>query len=96
MPILNGDAATTAMPLLYNKEVLDHKAALQVLEKDYESRDGLDVRTLLDSTHNGALTYNDFLVLPGYIGNAVSLSCATRLTNRPQASPPLKLPSTPP
>ena len=73
MPILNGDAVT-GTPLLRNQEVLDYKTALKVLDADYESRDGLDVHTLLDSRENGALTYNDFLVLPGYIGNIDSPS----------------------
>jgi IMP dehydrogenase len=68
MPILNGDAVT-GMPLFRNQKILDYKTALNVLEKDYESRDGLDVHTLLDSKENGALTYNDFLILPGFIGN---------------------------
>ncbi len=90
MPIFNGDAATTTVPLLRNQRVLDHTKALEVLKEDYESRDGLDVQTLLDSQQNGALTYNDFLVLPGYIGNAVSLSCWTRLTNLLQALQPQK------
>ncbi|KAL8400071.1 hypothetical protein RB594_000472 [Gaeumannomyces avenae] len=50
---------------------LDFKNAEELLE-EYESRDGLDVRQLLDSKVNGGLTYNDFLVLPGYIGFAAS------------------------
>ena len=94
MPILNGDAATTTVPLLRNERVLDHTKALEVLKTDYGSRDGLDVQTLLDSKQNGALTYNDFLVLPGYVGNAMSLSCTTRLTDRSQALLPQKSPST--
>jgi IMP dehydrogenase len=69
MVILNGDSMN-GTPLLRGKEILDYKTALNVLERDYESRDGLDVQTLLDSKENGALTYNDFLVLPGFIGNA--------------------------
>ena len=46
---------------------MDYTKALAVLE-DYESRDGLSVHDLIDSKKHGALTYNDFLVLPGYIG----------------------------
>lgn len=49
-------------------EFQDYTKALEVLENDYSTRDGLDVDTLLDSDKHGALTYNDFLVLPGYIG----------------------------
>merc|ERR1712093_772306 len=47
-------------------EILDHTKALEVL-KQYEERDGLDIESLLDSKKHGGLTYNDFLVLPGYI-----------------------------
>lgn len=67
MPILNGDAASSGVPLLPNKEILPYQKAMEVL-KEYESRDGLNIDQLLDSNKNGALTYNDFLVLPGYIG----------------------------
>ncbi|KAK0115531.1 hypothetical protein ONS95_000190 [Cadophora gregata] len=52
-------------------EILDHTKALEVL-KEYEERDGLDIESLLDSKKHGGLTYNDFLVLPGYIGFAAS------------------------
>lgn len=48
-------------------KVLDSKTALQVL-KEYESRDGLDIHELMDTKKHGGLTYNDFLLLPGYIG----------------------------
>lgn len=55
-------------------EIQDFTKALQVLEKDYPTRDGLDVNTLLDSDKHGALTYNDFLILPGYIGESKAIS----------------------
>lgn len=64
MPIINGDAQGIAM----KAEVQDYTKALEVLEKDYASGDGLDIDTLIDSDKHGALTYNDFLILPGYIG----------------------------
>lgn len=48
--------------------VLDSSKALEVLKSDYKELDGLDVESLLDSHKNGGLTYNDFLILPGYIG----------------------------
>ena len=67
MPLANGDA-TDGTRLSSRGETLDYRKALQVLESDYETRDGLDIKSLLDSKENGALTYNDFLVLPGYIG----------------------------
>ena len=47
---------------------MDFSSALDFLRDEYPERDGLDVRSLLDSRKNGGLTYNDFLVLPGYIG----------------------------
>lgn len=71
MLITNGDVASSVAPLLRNKTMLDYTKALEYLEKEY-AHDGLDVHTLLDSKYNGALTYNDFLILPGYIGNQFS------------------------
>jgi IMP dehydrogenase len=67
MPILNGDA----MASNGSESALDFSAALEVLKKEYPERDGLDAKTMLDSRTNGGLTYNDFLVLPGYIGIAL-------------------------
>jgi IMP dehydrogenase len=75
MPITNGDVPAS-VALLRDAGALDHTKALEYLEKEYP-RDGLDVHTLLDSKNNGALTYNDFLVLPGYIGNHLDLQYVT-------------------
>jgi len=72
MTLTNGDASTSSVPILRGKQPLDYTKALEILENEYPGKDGLDVYTLLDSTKNGALTYNDFLVLPGYIGFAAS------------------------
>lgn len=69
MPISNGDSLGRAM----QAEIQDHTKALEVL-KTYTTQDGLDVDTLLDSDKHGALTYNDFLILPGYIGKTNTLS----------------------
>jgi len=71
MPITNGDANGNNVPLVRNNKILDHTKALEVLENEYQSKDGLDAQTLLDSTKNSGLTYNDFLVLPGYIGKCL-------------------------
>jgi IMP dehydrogenase len=69
MPILNGDAmADTSV------NALDFTKALEVLKNDYPERDGIDVKTLINSKENGGLTYNDFLVLPGYIGMSAHTS----------------------
>lgn len=63
MPIQNGDAMVNTAA-----DALDYSKALEILDKEYSERDGIDVKTLIDSKKNGGLTYNDFLVLPGYIG----------------------------
>ncbi len=68
MTLTNGDATNGSSQLVPGQKVLDHTKALDVLRDDYKEADGLDAKTLLDSQTNGGLTYNDFLVLPGYIG----------------------------
>jgi IMP dehydrogenase len=69
MPHTNG--AVKGPALFFGPSIIDHTKALEVLDQ-YEERDGLDVKSLLDSKKHGGLTYNDFLVLPGYIGFAAS------------------------
>jgi len=69
MPHTNGTAVQA--PAFFAKNILPHTDALKALE-NYEERDGLDIKSLLDSKRHGGLTYNDFLVLPGYIGFAAS------------------------
>ncbi|KAH9862777.1 hypothetical protein J1614_010870 [Plenodomus biglobosus] len=78
MPISNGDAmASTAT------DALDYTKALEVLKNEYPERDGIDVKTLVDSKKNGGLTYNDFLMLPGYIGfPAAEVTLDTPITKR--------------
>lgn len=66
MPITDKEATPGAA---MKAEIQDYTTALEVL-KTYPNRDGLDVDTLLDSDKHGALTYNDFLVLPGYVGKS--------------------------
>jgi len=63
MTITNGDAMGNRAA-----DVLDFSKALDILKNEYPERDGIDVKTLIDSKRNGGLTYNDFLMLPGYIG----------------------------
>ena len=65
------------------QKVLDYTKALEVLRDEYSSADGLDAKTLLDSKINGGLTYNDFLVLPGYIGTTKPPWSRTRLLTSP-------------
>jgi len=70
MPHSNGDAVNGAVASnsVQGTKVLDYTKALEILESEYQEKDGLDVHTLVDSKNNGGLTYNDFLILPGYIG----------------------------
>jgi IMP dehydrogenase len=64
MPHTNG---VKSQPSHFGTDLLDPTKALAILE-EYDERDGLDVKSLIDSKKHGGLTYNDFLVLPGYIG----------------------------
>lgn len=68
MPLRNGDVASSTADILPGQEILDYTKALEILSQDHPNGDGLDAKTLLNSKINGGLTYNDFLVLPGYIG----------------------------
>jgi IMP dehydrogenase len=47
--------------------VEDASRALELL-KSYGKKDGISVHELMDENKQGGLTYNDFLMLPGYIG----------------------------
>jgi IMP dehydrogenase / GMP reductase domain len=53
------------------KTLLDPSTAVEHLAS-YSRGDGLAVSELIDSTVNGGLTYNDFLILPGKIDFAAS------------------------
>ena len=72
MPLTNGDVAASSPQLAPGQKLLDHQSALEFLENEYKYQDGLDVQSLLDSRSHGGLTYNDFLVLPGYIGISIA------------------------
>ena len=69
MPLSNGDLGTSIAQLVPGKSPLDFTTALDVLNT--EEKDGIDAKTLLDSKTRGGLTYNDFLILPGYIGTCL-------------------------
>jgi hypothetical protein len=47
-------------------QILDCTKANDYL-KEYKQRDGLSVEELLDEKLTGGITYNDLLILPGYI-----------------------------
>jgi IMP dehydrogenase len=79
----NGDIKPASAFFASSKDLLDPASALAVLKSDYEERDGLDIDSLLDSKKHGGLTYNDFLVLPGYIGFPASeVSLESPVTKR--------------
>lgn len=62
--------------------VLDSKTALSHLST-YASKDGLDIKTLIDSANFGGLTYNDFLVLPGLINfPSTAVNLTSKLTKK--------------
>ena len=87
MPLTNGDIGANPAHILPGMRIMDSTKALEILEKEYANRDGLDARTLLDSQKNGGLTYNDFLILPGYIGSFCAFkSFRTYLTVRTRIS----------
>ena len=63
-------------------EVEDASQALSIL-KSYKTKDGISVHELMDEAKSGGLTYNDFLLLPGYIGfPASAVDLTSRLTRR--------------
>ncbi|KAI1003458.1 Inosine-5'-monophosphate dehydrogenase [Podosphaera aphanis] len=65
-----------------SSDLIDYTKALEILDQ-YEERDGLEIKSLVDSKKNGGLTYNDFLILPGYIGFAASeVSLESPVTKR--------------
>nr|POE92357.1 inosine-5'-monophosphate dehydrogenase [Quercus suber] len=75
----NGTAASGVT----NHDNESHEDAAQALEllKTYETKDGISVHELLDETKTGGLTYNDFLMLPGYIGfPAATVDLTSKLT----------------
>lgn len=62
--------------------VEDPSQALQLLKK-YEQRDGVSVTDLMNENQVGGLTYNDFLLLPGYIGfPASNVDLTSKLTRK--------------
>ncbi|EGD90621.1 inosine-5'-monophosphate dehydrogenase [Trichophyton rubrum D6] len=92
MPLSNGDGrkACTVTSLRGRTEFVDCSKALDLLKTEYTSGDGLDINELLDSNKRGALTYNDFLVLPGYIGFPASdVTLQSPVTKRISLNVPL-------
>ncbi|QBM85962.1 IMP dehydrogenase [Metschnikowia aff. pulcherrima] len=62
--------------------VLDCSTATSHLAS-YSKKDGLDIRSLIDSANFGGLTYNDFLVLPGLINfPSTAVKLESKLTKK--------------
>jgi IMP dehydrogenase len=82
-------AANVNMPIMTNgihddeaETYEDPSKALTHL-KSYGQRDGISVDQLMDNTQIGGLTYNDFLLLPGYIGfPASTVDLTSKLTRK--------------
>lgn len=65
---------------LYTSKTEDPSKALELL-KLYKAKDGISVQELMDENKTGGLTYNDFLMLPGYIGfPAAQVDLTSKLT----------------
>jgi IMP dehydrogenase len=70
-------------------KILDWRKAEEVLN-EYNSRDGLSVHELMDAKAHGGLTYNDFLLLPGYIGfPASAVTLDSKITKKISLKTPL-------
>ena len=63
--VTNGFHATLSP---FDAKVLDPSRAVEYLESDFDDGNGLDVKMSMNSKTNGGLTYNDFLIRPGFIG----------------------------
>ncbi|CAD6906015.1 unnamed protein product [Tilletia controversa] len=91
-PIADASSSTAAMS--HTGPYLDPSQALEHL-KTYDTPDGLSVQDLMSSAKHGGLTYNDLLILPGYIDFPASeVPLLTRVTrnvalNTPFLSAPM-------
>jgi IMP dehydrogenase len=82
-------AANVNMPIMTNgthddeAETYEDPSKALIHLKNYGQRDGISVDQLMDNTQIGGLTYNDFLLLPGYIGfPASTVDLTSKLTRK--------------
>ena len=69
--------------------LLDCTRANELLKEKF-SPDGLSAEDLMDSKANGGLTYNDFLILPGFIDfPASAVSLESKITKKITLKTPL-------
>jgi len=76
-------------PVSSSSAPLDYRRAMELLPKKF-SPDGLSAAELMDSKVHGGLTYNDFLILPGFIdfpASAVALD--SKITKKITLKTPL-------
>jgi IMP dehydrogenase len=74
---------------LSNSELLDCSRANELLREIF-SPDGLSAEELMDSKLHGGLTYNDFLILPGFINfPASAVSLESKITKKITLKTPL-------
>jgi IMP dehydrogenase len=74
---------------LHSFELLDCKRANELLREKF-SPDGLSAEELMDSKVHGGLTYNDFLILPGFINfPASAVSLESKITKKIVLKTPL-------
>ena len=79
---VNGHVSSSTSPLDFNR-------AMELLREKF-SPDGLSAEELMDSKVHGGLTYNDFLILPGFIdfpASAVALD--SKITKKITLKTPL-------
>ncbi|KAI8910188.1 IMP dehydrogenase/GMP reductase [Gorgonomyces haynaldii] len=70
-----------AAEVIFDQDPKKQKKIMDLLAKEPE--DGLTAKDLFDSQLQGGLTYNDFLILPGYIDFPASkVSLETKITKR--------------
>lgn len=82
VPTTLGNGSTEVAHGFEDTHFEDCSRALDLL-KTYSAKDGISVQELLDETKTGGLTYNDFLMLPGYIGfPAATVDLTSKLTKK--------------
>jgi IMP dehydrogenase / GMP reductase domain len=85
-PTPNGINGTSFHP---EPSHLDYKSANAILKEKYPP-DGLSAADLMDSKVNGGLTYNDFLILPGFIDFPASVvNLESKITKKIMLKTPL-------
>lgn len=85
----NGVTGTPTHSLSQTYGSLDCSRANELLREKF-SPDGLSAEELMDSKLHGGLTYNDFLILPGYINfPASAVSLESKITKKITLKTPL-------